>query len=1041
MKNIYIITLLITFIYSSVTAQSSGSRSSNNYVILNDHTKLNDQNTTANLIQKTDSICLAMPLIDNETFKVYSSTSYPILGAVDPEFGLSQSIAITLNQLAQESYYLGIIKSCKNKGNESLNQKWETEYLVKIDFPLEEPEFQNIQPLEVLALENHVSSAINNYITNHPNQNIKTLMDEAEIEGLRIFYYYYRKLQNNETLPDLLKNAGFFVHELNHDRSMSRSSETLITEYSSDNKFTVHNYGGYNIVPGGNLIDFLSNSTILHDKSQFSYVFIISARNDFQNLENINTQFKNSTATFKIWIHIDYMIENSPNAKGDQIGSRSTFTDKIYVKMENSLTDAETDEILDNMYEESMQTWTEKKVESSPQGCGNFSWQYGWNCVYPYAQSSSDLIYNSNLALGCGFLDGFLGTLEGFYNMGKTAGAFWSEAQSFMNHLIRNGVDFEAMANKFYQTISSGYKALIEFAEEVKELGVAVYDFFQTNDYTSIMNMVTCMVDNILIALDAFDAESIAVFLAYNIGMIAMEGVLTALVPIGAVKGAGLFKPLVNIIKLKNPNSISDFLVDKFTKGTTFVKCKILRLGCFIKDTPVLMASNPFRTTAAAYVLAAMPVAVPIQDVQLLDYAVAHKTVNSSYGLTASSEDTYIIGNDPYTSDQQRSRDQYEINDTDWYEVAFEELNGSSSCKLALHNDWITNHSYVVDGIVNMNLPEQGISGLFKITSIKHIIPQKKPVDEDLNDEWGYRPVTGLFTHHSDAVLNITFSNSETLGVTAPHPIFSTTHNDWRLAGELEVGEKVLAYHGEATVTKTEKKAGSEKVYNLEIKDLHNFLVGDVGVVVHNACARSILGDDLYNDLKQIYKNAGYSADEIDELLEESAQVFKDLAIENGEKVKKGISAALKQAAKNFEEFVLDEFINALLADNIDPNTVVEQVTLNVNGENVVFDYVALDKDGQSLHFGEAKYSESDKDWINDWKSSTTPHQTNQFEKLNNPNSIIEVRCSKPSKCQDIFTKLKLSHKQNILPNKVKSLTLFGSVAKTKSVKSIKRII
>ena len=138
---------------------------------------------------------------------------------------------------------------------------------------------------------------------------------------------------------------------------------------------------------------------------------------------------------------------------------------------------------------------------------------------------------------------------------------------------------------------------------------------------------------------------------------------------------------------------------------------------------------------------------------------------------------------------------------------------------------------------------------------------------------------------------------------------------------------------------------------------------------------------------------------------------------------------------------MLDEFINALLADNIDPNTVVEQVTLNVNGENVVFDYVALDKDGQSLHFGEAKYSESDKDWINDWKSSTTPHQTNQFEKLNNPNSIIEVRCSKPSKCQDIFTKLKLSHKQNILPNKVKSLTLFGSVAKTKSVKSIKRII
>jgi hypothetical protein len=72
------------------------------------------------------------------------------------------------------------------------------------------------------------------------------------------------------------------------------------------------------------------------------------------------------------------------------------------------------------------------------------------------------------------------------------------------------------------------------------------------------------------------------------------------------------------------------------------------------------------------------------------------------------------------------------------------------------------------------------------------------------------------------------------LGLTTPHPIFSTTHHSWRLAGELAPGEKVLTYHGEATVTSTEKKAGSEDVYNLEVKDLHNFLVGDLGIVVHN---------------------------------------------------------------------------------------------------------------------------------------------------------------------------------------------------------------
>ncbi len=242
------------------------------------------------------------------------------------------------------------------------------------------------------------------------------------------------------------------------------------------------------------------------------------------------------------------------------------------------------------------------------------------------------------------------------------------------------------------------------------------------------------------------------------------------------------------------------------------------------------------RNSIPAYAIASLPLIspVPIQEVQLLDYAVAHKTVNSSYGLTANASDTYVIGKDPYTSDEQRVRDQYEINDTDWHEVSFKEVIGLSSCKLALHQDWIESHDYMVDGIVNMNLPEQGISGPFKITSIRHIQPQKIPVDEDPDDDYEYRPVTGLFTHQSDDVYSIGFSDAITLGITATHPIYSTTYHDWRLAGELEVGERVLTYKGEATVSSTEKRAGSEPVYNLEVKDLHNFLVGDVGVVVHN---------------------------------------------------------------------------------------------------------------------------------------------------------------------------------------------------------------
>ncbi len=134
---------------------------------------------------------------------------------------------------------------------------------------------------------------------------------------------------------------------------------------------------------------------------------------------------------------------------------------------------------------------------------------------------------------------------------------------------------------------------------------------------------------------------------------------------------------------------------------------------------------------APAMALAAMPlVTVPIQEVQLLDYAVAHKTVNSTYGLTASTDDDIYRGlmdKAPYTSDQQRARDKYELNNTDWHEVVFEEIQGSSIAKLALHKDRIQKQGYKTEKVVILNLPEQGINGEFRITAIKHILPQKKP--------------------------------------------------------------------------------------------------------------------------------------------------------------------------------------------------------------------------------------------------------------------------------------------------------------------------
>lgn len=452
-----------------------------------------------------------------------------------------------------------------------------------------------------------------------------------------------------------------------------------------------------------------------------------------------------------------------------------------------------------------------------------------------------------------------------------------------------------------------------------------------------------------------------------------------------------------------------------------------------------------FQRINQVYALGLLTLAL-IQETSLLDYALTHKTVNSalysetkaSYGLTANSDDTYIIdthkvpsrSQDLYTSDEQRRRDQYEIDEDNWHEVAFEEVNGNSTCRLALHNDWIINHGYVVDGIVAMNLPEQGISGPFKITAIKHILPQKKPVDEDPDDEWEYKPVTGLFIHRSDQVPTLAFASAddsqvETLGVTAAHPIFSATHQDWRLAGELEAGEKVLTYKGEATVISNERKPGNEFVYNLEVKDLHNFLVGDRGVVVHNACAKTYFGKN-YDELLRNLKSSGeLTHSEAVEELEKLAKAAQDKIIELGEPLTKAITNEIRVASKDFANKMTDELLYQL------GNTATEVITevtftviLNSGAEYEIRPDAVVDNSQGGIDIGEAKYTTDDsKDWDKKYRSSMTDHQR-KFEddfKANNVKHII------PKGPNTKLAKVNLSKGVPVTMSQIKSYRIFGS--------------
>jgi hypothetical protein len=258
-------------------------------------------------------------------------------------------------------------------------------------------------------------------------------------------------------------------------------------------------------------------------------------------------------------------------------------------------------------------------------------------------------------------------------------------------------------------------------------------------------------------------------------------------------------------------------------------KCFLLG-GCFVSGTPVFASAD----------VGLIP--IPIEQIKLMDHVVAHTTVNATYGLTASTDilsDTNSNHKDPYTSDEQRERDTHQLNDTDWCSVTFEQVGGQSKCQLALHQDWIKEKGYQLNDTVHMNLLEQGISGPFHITDIRHILPQKVP-EEDIADGYAYRPVTGIFTHLSDKVLIVNFESGDSLGITENHPVYSASAGGWKHAFELEKDEIVLSYFGQAKVSKITKLQGTHQVYNLEVKDLHNFLVGNDGVVVHNGCENAI---------------------------------------------------------------------------------------------------------------------------------------------------------------------------------------------------------
>ena len=150
---------------------------------------------------------------------------------------------------------------------------------------------------------------------------------------------------------------------------------------------------------------------------------------------------------------------------------------------------------------------------------------------------------------------------------------------------------------------------------------------------------------------------------------------------------------------------------------------------------------------------------------------------------------------------------------------------------------------------VPLDIHEAGISGLatvHKTTSLADR-PHEKPTPD-------YRPVIATIKHLNAKVLELFFEGAETepLGVTHNHPLWSDDRQEWIPAGDLHIGEKVATSESSSRLLRRQEKPGLHTVHNIEVHRSHSYHVGPLGLLAHNTgidCQRLF---SIYNKFRSM---------------------------------------------------------------------------------------------------------------------------------------------------------------------------------------------
>jgi hypothetical protein len=97
------------------------------------------------------------------------------------------------------------------------------------------------------------------------------------------------------------------------------------------------------------------------------------------------------------------------------------------------------------------------------------------------------------------------------------------------------------------------------------------------------------------------------------------------------------------------------------------------------------------------------------------------------------------------------------------------------------------------------------------------------------------RVVLSTMTRVSEGLLELYLDDDPTpLVVTSGHPLHSADVGTWVNAGALRPGDRLTTATGSAVVRSVTKRAGPERVFNLEVATEHEYYVGPASVLAHN---------------------------------------------------------------------------------------------------------------------------------------------------------------------------------------------------------------